>query len=93
MTAYETWNPSVPRDDTLLLTVFMAPTTHALTRLLLLVRGRGANVLDLHWRVTSLEREGVATLLVNLEKSRQAHLEAAIVRVVDVRSVVVCSRH
>jgi acetolactate synthase regulatory subunit len=71
---------------TLRLTVTTAPSTHALTRLLLLVRGRGGNVLDLHWR------DGVATLLLDLEKSRQPHLEAAIARIVDVTSVAVCAQ-
>jgi acetolactate synthase regulatory subunit len=75
--------------DTLRLTVSMAPTTGALTRLLVLVRGRGATVLDLHWQVTPAEREGVATLLMDLDKARHPHLEAAIARIIDVRSVVV----
>ena len=82
-------NPSAPQDDTLRLTIFMAPTTGALTRLLVLVRGRGAKVLDLHWQVTSAEREGIATLLMNLDEARHSHLAAAIARIIDVRSVVV----
>lgn len=89
MTASDPLTSSVPREDMLQLTVFMAPTTHALTRLLLLVRGRGANVLDLRWRVAPTEREGIAALLISLEKARQPHLEAAIARIVDVKSVVV----
>jgi hypothetical protein len=67
----------------------MAPTTHALAKLLLLVRGRGANVLDLRWQVTPGGRDGIATLLIGLEKARQAHLAAAIMRCVDVRSIAV----
>lgn len=82
-------NPAFPPGDTLRLAVFMAPTTHALARLLLLVRGRGANVLDLRWHVTPTGRDGIATLLIGLEKARQAHLEAAIMRCVDVRSIAV----
>lgn len=89
MTASDTVNPAVPQDDTLRLTVFMAPTTHALARLLLLVRGRGANILDLRWRVTPTDREGIATLLISLEKARQPHLQAAIVRSIDVKSIAV----
>jgi acetolactate synthase regulatory subunit len=89
MAAADTANPAVPQDDTLRMTVFMAPSTHALARLLLLVRGRGANVLDLRWRVTSAGREGIATLFIGLEKDRQPHLQAAIVRIVDVKSVVI----
>lgn len=82
-------NPGVPPGDTLRLAVFMAPTTHALAKLLLLVRGRGANVLDLRWQVTPTGHDGIATLLIGLEKTRQAHLEAAIMRCVDVRSIAV----
>jgi hypothetical protein len=95
MAAADTANPVVPQDDTLRLTVFMAPSTHALARLLLLIRGRGANVLDLRWRVTpagregSAGREGIATLFIGLEKARQPHLQAAIARIVDVKSVVI----
>lgn len=66
MAAADTANPAVSQDDTLRLTVFMAPSTHALARLLLLVRGRGANVLDLRWRVPSAGREGIATLFIGL---------------------------
>jgi hypothetical protein len=82
-------NSSVPQDNTLRVTVFMAPTTGALTRLLVLVRGRGAKVLDLHWQVTPTEREGIATLLMSLDEARHPHLAAAIARIIDVRSVVV----
>lgn len=89
MMSSDTLNPSVPQDDTLRLTVFMAPTTSALTRLLVLVRGRGAKVLDLRWQVTATEGKGIATLLVKLDGSRHPHLAAAIAGIIDVRSVVV----
>jgi hypothetical protein len=89
MAASDTANPPVSQDDTLRLTVFMTPSTHALARLLLLVRGRGANVLDLRWQVTPTGREGIATLFIGLEKARQPFLQAAIMRIVDVRSVVI----
>jgi hypothetical protein len=89
MTAPDAMSPAAPPDDTLRLAILMAPTTHALARLLLLVRGRGANVLDLHWQITPASHEGIATLLISLEKARQPHLQAAIVRSVDVRSMAV----
>lgn len=87
MTAVDSVNPPVAADDTLRLTVLMAPTTHALARLLLLLHGRGAKILDLRWRVAPLEVEGIATLLIGLERARQAHLQEVIVRSIDVRGI------
>lgn len=93
MTGSDAVNPAVPQDDTLRLAVFMAPTTHALARLVLLVRGRGAQVLDLRWQVMPTGSEGIATLLISLERARHPHLQAAIVRSVDVKSIAVLLRN
>ena len=72
------------RGDTLHLRVFMAPTTHALARLLVLVRGRGARVLYLRWEATPEAAEGTATLLIQLDSARHLHLRAAVERSIDV---------
>jgi hypothetical protein len=89
MTASDSVNPVVIQGDTLRLTVFMTPTTHALARLLLIVHSRGGNILDLRWRVTTADPEGIATLVISLEKARHSHLQAAIARSIDVRSIAV----
>lgn len=80
---------AVPERDTMRLTVVTAPTTHALAQLLSVVRGRGGNVLDLRWQVTSRDGEGVAALLIEIKKTRQRHLQAAIARSVCVRDVTI----
>jgi acetolactate synthase regulatory subunit len=72
---------------TVRLTVHTAPTTHALMRLLTVVRGRGGQILDLHWQAGPAARQGTATLVVALERARHHHLQAAIGRLVDVRTV------
>lgn len=87
MTGRGAFSPAVLEDDTIRLAVLMTPTTHALARLLSVIRSRGANVLDLHWRVTPVNSEGVATLLIGLSRSKQPHLRAAIARSADVRSI------
>ena len=84
MTAMRTEEAAYGEGDLLRLKVFMAPTTHALARLLVLVRGRGAKVLDLRWRATPGAAEGTVTLLIGLDSARHPHLLAAIERSVDV---------
>lgn len=81
--------PACDGSDSLRLQVFMTPTTHALARLLLLVRGRGAEVLDLRWQATPGAAEGTATLLIGLVSARHPHLRAAIARNVDVTRIIV----
>ncbi len=80
---------SVPGEDTIRMTVIMAPTTHALVRLLTVIRGRGAQILDLRWEATSPSDDGVATLLIHISATRHPHVRAAIERIIDVKHLMV----
>jgi acetolactate synthase regulatory subunit len=78
-------------DDTatMTMTVFMTPTTHALVRLLTVVRGRGAHVLNLRWEAATADNVGVATILIGTSQVRHPYLQTVIERIIDVRQVVV----
>lgn len=88
MTEGSSLNAAVPEGDTIRLAVFMAPTTHALARLISVIHSRDAKVLDLRWQLIPEADEGVAMLLLRVAKDRQRHLQTAIFRSIDVWHIV-----
>ena len=68
------------------LAVVLSPTTHALMRLVTIIRSHGADISELRWHIPDGD-VGVAVLEVACLPRRQDHLQAVVARIVDVRQV------